>query len=319
MKKSLGFLLVLLIVSALAMPAFAAGEQPVPDAVELAMADEELIDEQHRLDGESAMINEPRLADGQPGRGSVSDPEEYWAQNGYPDHVSFAYEAGGELLGDGTVISWWEIGVVNTDEGGRQAILDLLSTNCRVTFRECGFSHAQREAAYNEVLAKSVDDGNIHGAVMGRNSEAIVVEVADGYEKEYAREFIQQYGSFVLVTNELPSEDSLGAIVSGGWDAGGNSPGLAGDGIETGTTPVAAMGGIGNSWFWPLCLLALLGLAAVLFMNRTRLVPTLQTTQGTVATQSAPVGKKETILAVKNSEAAPDDKVFDSICQRIGE
>ena len=207
------------------------------------------------------------------------------------------------MLDSGTVVSWWEIGVVSLDENSKNEILDLLSPICRVTFRECQYSYAQRETAYNEILARSKVDANILGVIMGRNTEAVFVATADGVEKEYAVELIRQYGSFVTITNDLNA--SVNDALTGGRMEGG---------MDTG----AGMGG-GGYWFWPLCLLvALLGLAAVLFFNRTRLAPAMQTTQGTVVTRGAPVSAKETVLAVKNSEVVPDDKVFDAIRQRIG-
>ena len=321
MKKSLSFLLVLLFAVTLAVPALAANEAPesaqtdtmtyevqpqagnsdgMPaDAVTHAPG-EAAVDESVYEEMPADTDDVPRLADGLPGRGGIDDIEKYWAQNGYPENVSFAYEAGGEMLPDGTVVSWWEIGVVDTDEAGKQAILDLLSPSCRVTFWDRQVTYREREAAYNEILARSKEDANIQGVVMVRNSEGVMVQIAEGVEKEYAGAFVREFGSFVGVTNDLNAVQYT----------------LAGGGLDTGAREAGM--GAGGFWFWPLCLLVALGLATVLFMNRARLVPALQTTNGTVVTRGAPLSAKETVQAVKNSEAIPDDKVFDAIMDRIG-
>ena len=57
--------------------------------------------------------------------------------------------------------------------------------------------------------------------------------------------------------------------------------------------------------------------ASVLLFNRTRPIPGMQTMKGTVVAQSAPVSRKEAIAAVKNSEVAPSDKVFNSILRKL--
>ena len=285
MKKSVIFLL--LCIFSVSIPTFAANvPEPTPEPREVAVVED-------HYGEEPVYPTEIRLSDGEAGRGSVEYPDKHWAANGYPDYISFAYEAGGELLDDGTVVSWWEIGIIG-GEPVKQMVLDLVAPSCRVTFWERTFSYNQREAAYSEILARN--DENIHGAVMQRNGEGVFVEIAEGYEKEYARQFIEQYGYFVGVTNSLSAMDD--AMTGGGMEMGGN-PG----------DPFGV-------WPWLLAAICLAGIT-LLAVRRFRLVPALQTTNGTIVTSGAKMSVKEVESAIRNSSQVPADDVFDAIRKEI--
>jgi len=253
----------------------------------------------------------PSLADGQAGTGEIADIAAYWAKNGWPDNISFAYLAGGETLlhdpgADGlpNAVTWWEIGIVNADEAARQEILALMSPECRVTFWDCTWSYKQREAAFNEIYASRNDI--VRDAVMALNSEVVVVEIADGYEKEYAKRFSDQYGAFVVVTNEIPV---LGEAI------GSPADGMA---LEMGRD---CMGGTVNNpfgaWFWAVCLMLIAGAALLVFQNRARLIPALQTANGNVITGGARISRRQAEAAVKDSAFSPPGDAFKSIMERV--
>ena len=229
--------------------------------------------------------------------GMMVTPAEYWAANGYPDYVSFAFVDGGEWIDDETLQWEVKIGIVNASETDKQAILklvaDLISPNCFVTFVDCEYSYQQREAVYKEIMASRNDF--ILDAQMLANSEVVLVAIADGYEDEYAQKFIEQYGSFIKVVDDWRDNDVDGDI-SGNEGNNKNN--------------------INGFWFIPICLIFLVGASAILY-NRTRFILAIQTTNGSIVTKNAPVSRKQTISAIKNSAIAPSDNVFNSIMEKI--
>jgi hypothetical protein len=312
MKKLITVLTVLLLLAGMAISAYAQGE-PIfegnPEGYGSGMENPTYAQDEPEADinidnreisivepADPMEAHEPRLADGTTGRGTIDAPDKYWAVNGYPDNISFAFEAGGEMLDDGTSVAYWEIGIVNADEASKQEIIDLVSPNCHITFRDCTFSYKQREAAFNEIYASCNDI--VRDVQMILNSEVILVEIADGYEKEYARKYVEQYGWFVGVTNDINAAVN-NAVEGGGFDKGidKNNP----FGI----------------WFFPMCLIFLIGTATVVFFKRTRLIPAMQTANGNVVTGNAPVSTKQTIAAIKNSALTPSDDVFKAIMEKV--
>ena len=269
----------------------------------------------------------PPLADGAAGRGTIKDIAAYWAKNGWPENISFAYLADGESLPYNpdtdafppAPVSWWEVGVVDADEAARQEILALVSPDCRVTFRDCAWSYKRREAAFNEIYAMRGDI--VRDALMSANTESVLVEIAEGYEKEYAKKFIEQYGAFILVTNDVHMVDYVDSIggailvpeMGRGLDMG------AGESVTTGGSPKSPL----RPWFWAACLALFAGAAVLVYFNRARsrarLVPALQTANGDVVTGGARASRKQCAEAVKNSALTPREDVFSSIMERVGD
>jgi hypothetical protein len=200
------------------------------------------------------------------------------------------------MLNDGTSAAYWEIGIVNADEASKQEIIDLLSPSCRITFRDCTFSYKQREAAFNEIYASRNDI--VRDVQMQQNSEVILVEIADGYEKEYARKYVEQYGWFVGVTNDLNAAVN-DAVAGGGFDKGVDKKNPFG------------------VWFLPMCVIFLVGTATVVFFNRTRLIPAMQTNNGNVVTGNVTISTKQTVAAIKHSALTPSDDVFKNIMEKV--
>jgi len=295
MKKLLTILAVLMCLS-ISMTAYA---QSAPEADRAAQNNPnatasigENVDDPLPIEPKTDQDNTPRLADGIPGKGAIENPVEYWEANGYPDNISFAFEGGSENI-DGTNIVFWIIGIVNADDKSKQEIIDLLSVNSRITFENCTYSYNQREAAYNAILA--MKDDKILDVIFLRGSEKIQIIVATDNVVIYSESLSAQFGGMIWVTDEsgVGYNDFL---PNGTTGAGKNSP---------------------DFLVWSIGVILILGMAAILIANRTRLIPALQTTNWNVVTENAPISTKQTIAAIKNSALTPSDDVFKNIMEKV--
>ncbi len=265
---------------------------------------------------------------GEGGRGTVDALDKYWATNGWPDDVAYAYEYGSELLDDGTVVSGWEIGVVDADESRRQEILDLAAPTCRVSFVDCRYPYAAREAAYEEIMA--LDDERITHAVMGLNTESVYVWAAPETQAALQAELTERYGSLVVVLEGEAAVTELDGANTGTFDANaakeddalragaGSTP--AWTGTETGVGP-----DIGASLqvdtpnearsparrLFLLVTLALLLTVAALALRQRR-VP--QPAEGPGA---APLTRRQTEEALRDAQESPAPGVYKAILQAI--
>jgi len=153
---------------------------------------------------------------------------------------------------------------------------------------------------------------------MVRNSQNVLVEIADGYEKEYAKKYIEQYGAFVGVTNDIAATNNAEAGFGGLEIAGNAKNGLEiGGNIKNGLEIDGNTKNGFNLWVLIFGGVLILGIAAILFTNRTRFVPAMQTTNGNVVTGNPPVSRKQTIAAIRNSAITPSDNVYNSIMEKI--
>jgi|GEM_PF-2793898 len=163
----------------------------------------------------------------------------------------------------------------------------------------------QIESAYREILTLSQTDKNITGVVLSPDGKQVWVEITtDDPEgaKVYAKRFIDQYGAFILITDSI--EGMSGSMEAGGLDIGG-MPSIGGD-----ANPFNPF------WIVAPCGIFLLGIASFLLLRKRR-VAALQTVGGNVIASDSTGSNKATVAAVKNSEAAPNKGMFDSIIQRI--
>ena len=168
----------------------------------------------------------------------------------------------------------------------------------------------QREDVYNEILALSKEDENITAVEFSKDGSwwiFVEISVEDDYSyesmhkiKEYGKKFNEQYGSFVIVTDNI--KDTQEGTLTGERGLGDNNkPG----------NPFS------NPWLWSVCVLLLSTATGILFIKLIRYVPAAQTASGNIISKNAAVSKKEIISALKQNQAAPADTVFDSILQRI--
>ncbi len=167
---------------------------------------------------QAAASSAPRLSDGLPGTGDITDLAAYYDANGWPEQLSFAYHSGGELR-DGMVYAYWEIGLVGGDEAARQAVLSLAAPTCLITFRDCSYSHAERVAAYEALLARQ--DGNLLQVILIQNTQNVLVVVPQKVLQRYTRELTEEFGDLIRVTDEtgIATDDSAAATpqAGGAW------------------------------------------------------------------------------------------------------
>jgi len=236
-----------------------------------------------------------RLSDGIPGQGMIENPAEYWEENGYPDNISFAFEGGG-MLEDEINYSFWIIGVIN--EAYRQEIIDLFTPNCLITFKDCTYSYNERKIAYDGILA--MEDENILDVIFIKNTEEILVVVSEENFDRYTDLFPVQFGGMVRVSDgsDIGSDSQAG----GDFQIGGVEPAHENSRVL---------------WFTAAGIIALIGLATLVFI-RTRInSPAMQANNGEIITVSGKAGKKQVEAAVQNSARTPPDEVFDSIIKKL--
>jgi len=269
------------------------------------LTDEEFLKAQLEID--FAARNEQRIAEGKSdladsavGRGTVENPLIYWVETtGYPDNISFASQEATRMLDDGTFISYWEIGIVDADEAAKQEIIDLLAPNCRISFVDGKYSYNRREAIRNEIL--SMGDESIHNVFLMYDGTIWVVVPEDmvaHYTEILTAQFGEQFRDLILVVAD--DEIALEAVEDGSLSI-----------IQANSMKA------NNNWFFPTILILLCGVAVVLYFNRARFIPAMQTNTGNVVTGNAPVSRKQTIAAIKNSALTPSDDTFESIMEQV--
>ena len=89
------------------------------------------------------------------------------------------------------------------------------------------------------------------------------------------------------------------------------------DVLQGGADVIPVNGNNSWLWLWTVCGVFLLGTVAILYANRTRLIPAFQTNSGNVVTGNAPVSTKQTITAIKSSALTPSDDVFKNIMEKV--
>lgn len=282
MKRLTAILLILACVLSAPIAAYAANEAPAP----VSEGNEAPVP---APDGNEA----PRLSDGK--YSNIGELFQYWEANGYPDYVGSVYStSGGPAL---TVL------LVNDDGTGAEQIRALLADDSGVSFGTAEFSYNTLKAVNDEIVANYLgSDEKVYSVAVGWTSadgvvtgfgesgkeSRVVVSVDESVLAEYADKFYELYGDMVVVE-------------------AGEAPVLLDDNLPD-----------SNVWLLPLIIFMVMIVGASLLMfNRARLIPVMQTTKGTVAAQPAPVSRKETIAAIRNSEISPSDKVFNSILREI--
>lgn len=266
-----------------------------------------------------------------PGRGEIADILQYWEENGYPDDVSYAFEAGGEVAEDGTVYAWWEIGLVDADEARKQEILDLVSPDCLVEFQRCLFTHAQKQAAYDAITALAVDDPNILEVIFIRNGDNVWVSVPEEKTKEYAEYLIRDLGLGAVVS--VTDQHSI-ASFEGGLEIGIDTPGGIGMGIDGAldqTVPQATFPATGalvpddpkapaSPVFWVCLGLAVVAACGLTFLAlRRRSTPAAVTVHGEVRTARTPLSRRETEALVRERRETPPELLRQELLHRAEE
>lgn len=219
---------------------------------------------------------------------------QHWEANGYPDYVGFVFSTD-ENENNLTVL------IVENNDTAENQIRSMLISDSGLSFGIAKYSYNELKAIADKIssdyLGKNeqvytvgVGWTSIDGEVVGFGDSGKEPRVVVGVDKsiltEYTNQFEKFYGDMAVVEE---SDAPMRAI------ANDNGTGL----------------------FLLLIPMVLLAGASILFFNRSRLIPAMQTTSGSVITQSAPVSKKQMIEVVKNSAITPSDDMFNSIMEKI--
>lgn len=280
-----------------------------------------------------------------PGQGEIGDILSYWEENGYPDHVSYACEVGGEVMEDGMVYSYWEIGLVDAGETRRQEILDLVSPDCLVNFQNCLFTHTEKQAAYDKLTELAAGDPNILEVIFIRNGDTVWVSVPEDAVKEYAEYLIRDLGlgAVVSVTGQHSIATFEGGLETGAdtpiglpFSAGNDSalvqttpqiaPAIGGDaqsapivpagGAATGLLP-AAPAKRASPIFWVCPALAVIAACALTVLALRRRPARLAVTHsGRLHTAGVPLTRAQAEQLVRDSAEAPPAKLLRAIVER---
>jgi len=226
---------------------------------------------------------------------NIKELVQHWETNGYPNFVGSVYSSDGSS-------SNLTILLVDDDGTAEKQIRSWLINDSGVLFGEAQYSYNSLLAISNEIMEKymvheqkvnavSVGWTSIDGVVTGfgeSGKEArVVVFVEDSVLAEYTSEFKTIYGDMVMV------------------EVGGAAEEI-----------ITAKSNNALHWWFLLSVMLVIGIGVV-FFNRTRLIPALQTANGNVVMSSPMIRRKETIEAIKNNKTTPDDAVFASILSKV--
>lgn len=252
-----------------------------------------------------------------PGRGSISDILVYWEENGYPDDVAYAYESGGEMIGD-MVHTWWEIGLVGNSEVRQEEILELISPFCMVEFKNALFTHGEKVAAYEKLTELAETDKNILEVVFVRNSDTVWVAVPEELAKEYAEYLIRDCGLGAVVA--VTDENSLGAVSDGDMIVGA----MTGDGLDA-AAPIIETGGLVPAnqpsgvppLIWGCLILAVATTLALIVLSvRSFRTPAAVTESGRLHA-AVPLSRRQVEETVKKDLEVPGETVYRALLERL--
>lgn len=220
-------------------------EDPIQNdiAFEEPMEDEEYLPEDDGLDVTTA----DGIGEILPTLGNI---DEYFAANGYPDYLSFICNVAASINGfdpaseeeyQPKMTYWWDVGVVNATPAQKaeiQALIDeLYPIENNLTFIDCTYSYAEREALVPEILEtvkKIFPDIQGVNVSLIRNTEQIGVTLdiavfdEEPIEIEMVREKLYAiYGDLVFVSEYATVTDDC-------WD----------DSLEVGDIPTVGIGAV---------------------------------------------------------------------------
>ena len=180
-----------------------------------------------------------------------------------------------------------------------------------LAFTPCKYSYVELARVQYEIYTLMGDGSKIFGTGIGWHDASsdtpgfgesgkefrVTVSVDESVLSKYHTDFTNMYGDKVFVTanGEGVADDAgMNALVF----EGGNKNGF-------------------NTWIWAVGGIFILGMAVILYANRTRLIPAFQTNNGNVVTGNTPASTKQTVAAIKNSALTPSDDVFKNIMEKV--
>jgi len=253
-----------------------------------------------------------------------------WEREGYPDDIGGVYydnqaDSYGVLVVDPSPQRVAELRELLGD--------DVIITPCRFSYNELLMVNdeivemmgSNQNSGISAVgLGWTSTGGRVHGFGESGKEFRVIVYVDESVFDHYSAGFMSRYGERVIVEAGVIAivEDSVD-----GMDMEGRDTALA---AGTGIVPIEITGvfsgGIGpggntfpgNSyWLWLVIGVALLGTLLLFVWKRPRQAPAMQTADGGIVTGNAALTRKQVVDAVKNSETAPGDGLFEAIMQRI--
>lgn len=289
--------------------AYAAYEQPQAATVADAAEDVEICTEtntdccgESTANGENSKPAEPfdyagYLKDkGECGRGT-EHLEKYYAANGYPDYISYAFNTASEMLSEGVDVFYYDVALTENTPENRQAVLDIAAENCCINFIDAQWSYNERQAALEEIQAMDIEGMQVTDSL---NTEFIFVYLPDGADESA----IPLHNGLVKI---LPLSEYAVVIEDGGMD--------------TVTAPTTGIGAIAESesaapvWVWAgvaVIALAAVGGAAVI-IRRSR----VSVNSDGSAQASASAAKADIVKLIADSAETPSKELKDRIIKEI--
>lgn len=288
----------------------------------------------------------------------LGDIHKYLAENGWPDYVSFIFNSGAAVNGydpssgeeyQPKMTYMWEVGLVNATAEQKaeiQALIDeLYPIENIITFVECRYSYAEREAMLPEIrenvmqLFPDLTGINVY-LILSTEQIGVTLDFpeSNGTDYEMVREKLYSiYGDIIFISEFYETKDDagydfdeIGGAIEAGMGGGAeiaeeeSAPtyGIA-EGSNEDVDAAPTVGEIAavtppeqsdsNTVLW-VCIVAALAIALIVgvIIYRAKLIPVYATSSGDVA-----VSKKQAEEAVKNSEVTPDDSVLQAIKEKI--
>lgn len=223
--------------------------------------------------------------------------EKYYAANGYPDYISYAFNTASEMLSEGVDVFYYDVALTENTPENRQAVLDIAAGNCCISFVDAQWSYNERQAALEEIQAMDIDGMQVTDSL---NTEFIFVYLPDGADESA----IPLHNGLVKI---LPLSEYAVVIEDGGMD--------------TVTVPTTGIGAIAEPesatpvWVWAgvaVIALAAVGGAAVI-IRRSR----FSVNSDGSAQASAGAAKADVVKLIADSTETPSKELKDRIIKEI--
>lgn len=223
--------------------------------------------------------------------------EKYYAANGYPDYISYAFNTALEMLSEGVDVFYYDVALTENTPENRQAVLDIAAENCCINFVDAQWSYNERQAALEEIQAMDIDGMQVTDSL---NTEFIFVYLPDGADESA----IPLHNGLVKI---LPLSEYAVVIEDGGMD--------------TVTVPTTGIGAIAEPesatpvWVWAgvaVIALAAVGGAAVI-IRRSR----VSVNSDGSAQASAGAAKADVVKLIADSTETPSKELKDRIIKEI--
>ena len=270
----------------------------------------------------------------------------HWEKTGYPDDIGGVYyDSESGMMGFLLVSPTQE----RIDELRAMFDGDAVFTPSAYSYNELRLAQDEITAImgegsgiYSTGVGWTSTDRRVHGFGDSGKEFRLVVGVDKSVFHQYSEGFAALYGDRVVVEVNEPvmTDDGIAIMPGGGMTTGIGGSGLDGGLTEGGVdtrgliTPIvpidlsvalsgsafsqAATGGSDNFiWLWAILAAGLAGALLLAMRLRSRPVAAMQTANGGIVAGKVSISSKQVADAVRNSETAPSDGLFDKISKQI--